>query len=144
MRILAALLLACGFANAQIADAVQNRDSEAFHSLLKQKININATQPDGTTALHWAAHWNDLDAVNLLLRAGANPKIANRCCFRKGSSAVAVGDFRIGSGAQKKVYSIQIVPMRRPMESCGSVRLRCVDVDILFQQRMKGFAVAIL
>jgi len=96
MRIFAALLftgvLACGFANAQIADAVQNRDGEAFHSLLKQKVNINATQPDGTTALHWAAHWNDLDAVNLLLRAGANPKIANRYGATPLSEAASVGN----------------------------------------------------
>lgn len=78
MRILATLLLVCGFASAQIADAVEHRDSEAVRSLLKQKTNVNAAQPDGSTALHWAAHWNDLETVNLLLRAGANPKIANR------------------------------------------------------------------
>jgi len=82
MRALATLLItgvfAGGLASAQIADAVEHRDSEALHSLLKQKTNVNATQPDGTTALQWAAHWNDLETVNLLLRAGADPKIANR------------------------------------------------------------------
>ena len=65
-------------AGSEIADAAQNRDIEAVRSLSKQKTNINASQADGTTALHWAAHWNDLDAVNLLLRAGADPKTANR------------------------------------------------------------------
>ena len=30
------------------------------------------------TALHWAAHWDDLDTAKLLLRAGANAKAANR------------------------------------------------------------------
>jgi len=78
MRTLAVFLLACGIASAQIADVAEHRDSEALRSLLKQKTNVNAAQPDGSTALHWAAHWNDLEAVNLLLRAGANPKIANR------------------------------------------------------------------
>ncbi|MBZ5676118.1 MAG: ankyrin repeat domain-containing protein [Acidobacteriia bacterium] len=78
MRTLAILLLACGIASAQIADAVEHRDSDAVQALLKQHANVNATQPDGTTALHWAAHWNDLAAVKLLLGAGANPKIANR------------------------------------------------------------------
>lgn len=92
MRILAALLLACGLANAQIADAVQNRDTEALRSLLKQKSNVNAAQPDGTTALHWAAHWNDLDAVNLLLRAGANVKAANRYGATPLSEAAASGN----------------------------------------------------
>jgi ankyrin repeat protein len=78
MRTLTILLLACGIASAQIADAVEHRDNEALRSLLKQKTNVNAAQPDGSTALHWAAHYNDLETVNLLLRAGANPKTANR------------------------------------------------------------------
>jgi ankyrin repeat protein len=84
--------LSCGLASAQIADAVEHRDNEALRALLKQKTNINAAQPDGTTALHWAAHWNDLEAVNLLLRAGANPKIANRYGATPLSEAAAAGN----------------------------------------------------
>ncbi len=34
-------------------------------------------QPDGATALHWAAHWDDLDTAALLLRAGADVNAAN-------------------------------------------------------------------
>jgi ankyrin repeat protein len=79
-------------AGAQIADAVQSRDMDAARALLKQHVNINATQPDGTTALHWAAHWNDLEAVNLLLRAGANPKIANRYGATPLSEAASAGN----------------------------------------------------
>ena len=86
-------LTAAGYAaSAEIADAAQNRDNEALRSLLKQKTNINAIQADGTTALHWAAHWNDLEAVNLLLRAGANPKIANRYGATPLSEAASVGN----------------------------------------------------
>jgi ankyrin repeat protein len=96
MKTLATLLftgvLAGGLANAQIADAAEHRDSDALRSLLKQKANINATQPDGTTALHWAAHWNDLETVNVLLRAGANPKIANRYGATPLSEAASVGN----------------------------------------------------
>ena len=51
---------------------LEHRDNEALRALLKQHANVNAAQPDGTTALHWAAHWNDLETVNLLLRAGAD------------------------------------------------------------------------
>ena len=61
-----------------VADAVKNKDTAVLQTLLKQRADVNAAQPDGTTALHWAAHWNDLDTVNLLLRAGADPKAANR------------------------------------------------------------------
>ena len=32
---------------------------------------------DGSTALLWAAHWNDLDTADLLLRAGADANAAN-------------------------------------------------------------------
>jgi ankyrin repeat protein len=92
MKTLAALLLACGLATAQLPDAAEHRDMDAVRAMLKQKTNINATQPDGTTALHWAAHWNDLEAVNLLLRAGANPKIANRYGATPLSEAASVGN----------------------------------------------------
>jgi uncharacterized protein len=98
MRTLATMLLGLGLAaasyasSAQIADAVENRDSEALRSLLTQKTDINAIQPDGTTALHWAAHWNDLESVNLLLRAGANPKIANRYGATPLSQAASAGN----------------------------------------------------
>jgi ankyrin repeat protein len=72
------LALAASSYAAGAADAAEHRDTEALRSLIKQSANVNAPQPDGTTALHWAAHWNDPEAVNLLLRAGANAKAANR------------------------------------------------------------------
>ena len=39
---------------------------------------VNTVDPDGTTALHWAARNNDIAAATALLKAGANPKAANR------------------------------------------------------------------
>src|SRR6188768_2156968 len=60
------------------ANAAQTRNLEALRALLKQRIDVNATQPDGTTALHWAAHWNDVEAVNLLIGAGAKAATTNR------------------------------------------------------------------
>ena len=70
--------VAVGAPAAEVADAARNRNSAALQTLLRQRADVNAAQPDGTTALHWAAHWNDLDTVNLLLRAGANAKAVNR------------------------------------------------------------------
>jgi uncharacterized protein len=76
---------------AEVADAVRNRNAGALQALLKQRADVNAAQPDGTTALHWAAHWNDLETVNVLLRAGANAKAVNRYGATPLSEAVTSG-----------------------------------------------------
>ena len=59
----------------RLAAAVKNRDAKAFLALLPD-VNVNAAQPDGATALHWAAHWNDVDTADRLIRAGANVNAA--------------------------------------------------------------------
>src|SRR5206468_1361689 len=55
-----------------LIDAAKNVDREAVRSLLKQGANVNATQADGTTALHWASYRDDLESADLLIRSGAN------------------------------------------------------------------------
>jgi ankyrin repeat protein len=74
------VLAAASVASAQspLADAVEKRDSVAVGALLQQQEGINAAQPDGMTALHWAAHYDDADMVKLLLAAGASAQQANR------------------------------------------------------------------
>ena len=73
------LVPALTFAGASdAADAAQRKDTTALRSLVARRANVNTPQVDGTTALQWAVHWNDADAVKLLLRAGADPKAANR------------------------------------------------------------------
>jgi ankyrin repeat protein len=64
--------------SADAADAAQRKDLPALRTLVSRKVNVNAPQADGTTALHWAAHYNDTETVKLLLRAGANPAVMNR------------------------------------------------------------------
>ena len=44
---------------------------------MKQRVDVNLKGHDGSTALLWAAHWNDLDTADVLIRAGADPNIAN-------------------------------------------------------------------
>ena len=63
-----------------------DRDRDAVRTLLKQKVDVNIAQGDGMTALHWAAHHNDVEmAKALLLAAGARarekPSIADRKNF---------------------------------------------------------------
>ena len=61
----------------RLVEAVKNRDRATVSALLKQSVDVNAAQLDGTTALAWAAWWDDLETADLLFRAGANPDTAN-------------------------------------------------------------------
>jgi ankyrin repeat protein len=72
---LAALLVASE--DLRLIEAVRDRNSTAVRTLLQQRVDVNAPQPDGATALHWAAHWDDLEMASLLLRAGAQVNVAN-------------------------------------------------------------------
>ena len=65
-------------ADTRVADAVEARQKDAVRSLISQKADVNVAQPDGTTALHWAVREDDVEMVDLLIRAGANVKAANR------------------------------------------------------------------
>nr|TFG54749.1 MAG: ankyrin repeat domain-containing protein [Hyphomicrobiales bacterium] len=60
-----------------IADAAQAHDKAAIRSLLSVGGDARGTQTDGTTALHWAAHLDDLELAALLIGAGADPSATN-------------------------------------------------------------------
>ena len=61
----------------RLVQAMQSRDAAAVRSLLAAKVDVNAAQGDGATALHWAAHWDDTATAELLIRAGADVNAAN-------------------------------------------------------------------
>src|SRR5687768_6045069 len=63
--------------NAQLADAIEKRDIAAVRALIGDS-DVNAVQPDGMTALHWAARHDDLNTAKALIAAKANPKAENR------------------------------------------------------------------
>ena len=67
-------------ADAPLADAVQRLDRVTIRSLLEhdQSVDVNATQADGMTALHWAAYHDDLELVEQLVGTGAAVLVANR------------------------------------------------------------------
>jgi ankyrin repeat protein len=82
MGAIGAVLLAIAMpvfaAEAPLATAVQRMDRGTIRQLIEKRADVNATQPDGTTALHWAAYHDDLDLVNRLLSAGARAVVQNR------------------------------------------------------------------
>ena len=70
-------------ADSKVADAASHGDWSAVRALLTQKNDaqkndVNATQPDGTTALMFAVREDEFAIADQLLRAGANAKVANR------------------------------------------------------------------
>ncbi len=64
-------------ADSRLVEAARNQDTAAVRALLAQKSDVNARSSDGSTALLWLAHWNDLDTAKLLLDAGADANLAN-------------------------------------------------------------------
>jgi ankyrin repeat protein len=60
----------------RLIDAVKHQDRAAIATLMKERVDLNATQPDGTTALHWAAYRDDAVTVEALVRAGAKANAA--------------------------------------------------------------------
>src|SRR5215471_16605324 len=73
-----ACLSALAAGNSPVADAVMRGDKTALTNLLKSKTDVNAPQPDGATAIQWAAYKNDVALADALIAAGANVKAANR------------------------------------------------------------------
>jgi uncharacterized protein len=65
-------------AGSEVADAVMKGNIQAVRSLIQQKADVNSPQIDGTTALHWAVRLDNLEAADLLFRAGAKVSAANR------------------------------------------------------------------
>jgi ankyrin repeat protein len=60
-----------------LVDAAKRGDKDALRLLIQKKTDVNAAEPDGTTALHWAAYRDDLESTDLLLKAGAKVNAAN-------------------------------------------------------------------
>ena len=73
--LLLALLPAVGHAQA-LLDLVRRNDTAAAVKLISSGADARAKSPDGTTALHWAAHNDQLDLVKRLIKAGADVKVA--------------------------------------------------------------------
>src|SRR5262245_663797 len=75
--VMLAASIAANAADLRLIDAVQKQDPQLVRKLLEQKIDVNARSDDGSTALLWAAHFDDIETGSLLVRAGADPNAAN-------------------------------------------------------------------
>ena len=60
-----------------VVDAAKQGDFSAVQALIEQQVDVNEVQPDGATALHWAAYRGDLQTAKLLISAEADVNAAN-------------------------------------------------------------------
>ena len=78
MAVIVSLSVGLTAADAPIAAAASRGDREAVRAMLKQGLDVNEAQGDGTTALHWAAIKGDAELTQMLLFAGANHRATTR------------------------------------------------------------------
>ena len=62
---------------APLADAMERGDTGHVSALLNAEVDVNASQGDGATALHWAAYLNDADMTAVLINADAKIAVSN-------------------------------------------------------------------
>src|SRR5262249_36362103 len=74
--------------------AVRAGDVAAARTLVREHVDVNASDPDGSTALHFAADRGEPDLTELLLRAGAKVAATTRYGVRPLSLAAANGNAR--------------------------------------------------
>jgi ankyrin repeat protein len=78
LLVLAAPVVRAAEPDSRLIEAIKSGNREMIRTLLRQPIDVNAREADGTTALHWAVRSDDLATVDLLIRARANVNAANR------------------------------------------------------------------
>ena len=67
------------FAMAPLADATEQKNFTTVQGLLQeQDIDVNAVQGDGSTALHWAVYWDNIELARALLAREADVEAATR------------------------------------------------------------------
>ena len=74
---LALLVMGAAQRDLPLIDAARNANADAVRALLQKRVDVNAAEADGATALHWASYLDDLASVDLLIQAGANVNAAN-------------------------------------------------------------------
>ena len=63
---------------ADVVDAARRNESSAALAELKGGADVNTRAADGTTALHWAAHHDNVELAAGLIAAGAESKCRQR------------------------------------------------------------------
>ena len=111
---------------------IKRRDHKAVTTLMSAKADVNAAQPDGATALAWAAYLDDRDTAEALLKAGAKVETADEYGETPLTLACATGD---------AVLVEKLLDSRRECECRALERRDRADDRRQFRQRRCGEAV---
>ena len=76
--LLAVVCLGAAARELPLVEAVKAGSAESVRALLDQRVDVNAAEVDGATALHWAVRGEEASVVGMLLAAGADVTVANR------------------------------------------------------------------
>ena len=124
-------------AEPDVAAAARGRDMATVRLLLKQRADVNKRQGDGTTALHWAVHWDDTGNDALLIGTGA---IVRRCrdlgvtplslACTNGSAAMAATLHEGRRGPECRAAVGRALSRRPRARKCGTVKLLVAAVPM--------------
>ena len=134
-------------ADRRIVAAAKQQNAAAVRALITQRADVDTPDAEGMTALHWAAHWNDIDTVHLLLSAGAKGTAANRYgvtplheAATRGNAAIVGVLLRAGADANA-MYGEGETPLMLAARS-GSVdavtQLLEAGADVNHAERFRG------
>ena len=91
----------------RVADAAERNESDVVRALIEEGVDVKSTQPDGATALHWAAYWDQVQMAQRLITAGAEVDAKNDLAItplvlacRNGSDAMVQVLLRAGADAR--------------------------------------------
>lgn len=106
------------FAASVVADAAEKRDFAAVALYLNEKADVLEAQTDGSTALHWAVYWDNLEIARALIAAGADVEAVSRLgatpialAAGNGNSAMILLLLEAGSDAKATVLQSGETPL---------------------------------
>ncbi|MDC0598972.1 ankyrin repeat domain-containing protein [Gammaproteobacteria bacterium] len=90
--VLSSLLSYGALAQESLLDVVSAGDTQSALEMVTRRTDVNASQSDGTTALHWAIYYDDAALVRRLLRRGADVTAKNVYGATPLSQAAIIGN----------------------------------------------------